>query len=120
MVLVFGSRNDRGSRADIREAAERTFAVLRESSPAAELLVIGPPWVNAAPPSGVVTSSRAVEAAARAAGATFVDPLDEGWFTGDARRLIGEDRIHPTDAGHRYLALRITPSLRDAVDRARF
>ena len=119
VVVAFGSRNDDGPRAEVRRAAERTFALLREASPEAELLVIGPPWVDDAPPAYVRATSRAVQAAARTAGATFVDPLAEAWFGGSARSYIGEDRVHPTDAGHEYLAGRIAPSLQAAVDRAR-
>lgn len=119
VVLVFGSRNDDAPRPAIREAADRIFDVLQQSSPEAELVIVGPPWVDEDPPARVVASSRAVEDAARAAGATFVDPLEEGWFTGPARRLIGEDRVHPTDAGHAYLADRIAPALRAAVEQAR-
>lgn len=119
VVVVFGSRNDDASPRQVRRAAEETFAVLQDSSPDAELLVIGPPWVDENPPAYVRTSSRAVKAASRAAGATFLDPLDEGWFAGAAHRYIGADRIHPTNEGHRYLARRIMPWLRDAVERTR-
>jgi lysophospholipase L1-like esterase len=119
VVVVFGSRNDDGPGAEVQQAAEQTFALLTEGSPEAELLVIGPPWVDGAPPDHVRAASRAVQAAARAAGATFVDPLGEAWFTGSARSFIGADRVHPTDAGHEYLARRIAPSLQAAVERAR-
>ena len=119
VVVVFGSRNDRAPRAEVRRAADRLLAALEESSPGAELLVIGPPWVDAAPPAFVRASNRAVGGAAAAADATYVDPLAEGWFTGAAGSLIGRDRIHPTNAGHAYLAQRILPSLRAAVQRAR-
>ena len=119
VVLVFGSRNDRASGPEVRRAATRAFTLVESSWPDAELLVIGPPWVDEGPPAYVRTSRLAVQAAAGAAGATFVDPLAEGWFTGSARRYIGEDRIHPTNAGHEYLARVITPSLREAVERAR-
>mgnify|MGYP002623887115 CR=1 FL=1 len=42
------------------------------------------------------------------AGATFVDPIAEGWFVGRPE-LIGADGVHPTDAGHQYLADKIAP-----------
>jgi len=45
---------------------------------------------------------------ARAMGAVFVDPLAEGWFVGRPD-LIGPDGVHPTDAGHAYLAEKIAP-----------
>jgi lysophospholipase L1-like esterase len=42
------------------------------------------------------------------AGATFIDPIAERWFV-DSPALIGADGVHPTDAGHAYLAGRIAP-----------
>jgi len=37
--------------------------------------------------------------------------LAEGWFSGSRERLIGPDGIHPTDAGHRYMAQRVLAAL---------
>ena len=45
---------------------------------------------------------------ARQVGATFVDPIAERWFF-DNPELIGADGIHPTDAGHAYMADKIAP-----------
>ena len=42
------------------------------------------------------------------AGATFVDPIAERWFV-DRPDLIGRDGVHPTDAGHAYMADKIAP-----------
>ena len=36
------------------------------------------------------------------------DPLAEGWFVGRPE-LIGPDGVHPSDAGHAYLAEKIVP-----------
>lgn len=119
VVLVFGSRNDDEPRAEVRRGADQVFAAIRAASPEAELVVVGPPWVDGSPPQYVVDGNQAVSRAAAAAEATYVDPLAEGWFTGSARRLIGRDGIHPTDEGHDYLAEQILPSLRAAVQRAR-
>jgi len=77
--------------------------------------VIGPPWVNGNPPGYIVTDRDAVNAAAHAAGVGFVDPLAEGWFTGDAAAFIGPDGIHPTDQGHRYLADLIRPRIESVL-----
>jgi len=43
-------------------------------------------------------------------GAAFVDPIAEGWFVGRPD-LIGADGVHPTDAGHLYMAERIAPQI---------
>lgn len=110
LVVVFGSRND-GSQPEevIRAAAAQTYELLLAASPEARLLVIGPPWVNDRPPAAILAARDAVEEAAVAAGATFVDPIEAGWFAGDAEEFIGGDGVHPTDEGHRYLADLITP-----------
>jgi len=79
--------------------------------------VIGPPWVNGSPPASIVADRDVVQAAAQAAGATFVDPLREGWFTGPYASLIGSDGVHPTDAGHRHLADLILPRIAQALGR---
>lgn len=110
VVIVFGSRNDSG---DISDAAAATLAAVRAAAPTATLLVIGPPWVDDDPTANVVASRDALAAAAADLGATFVDPLAEGWFADGA--LIGEDGVHPTDEGHAYMAELILPHLRAAL-----
>ena len=117
VVVILGSRNDAGSPpADIEAAASAVYAALRQIHPDAPLVVIGPPWVDADVPASVEETNEAVRRAAAAAGATFVDPLAEGWFF-DAPELIGDDGIHPTDDGHAYLARVIAPHVQAAIDR---
>lgn len=109
VVVVFGSRNDQGSSpASVEAAAAQTMASARAAAPGAQLLIIGPAWSNAAPPSDLAELSTAVQRAALAAGATYVDPLAEGWFS-EPGTLIASDGISPTDAGHAYLAELIAP-----------
>jgi lysophospholipase L1-like esterase len=57
-----------------------------------------------------------LDTAALAAGAAFVDPLTERWFVG-MPDLIGADGVHPTDAGHAYLADKIAPLIRAQLPR---
>jgi lysophospholipase L1-like esterase len=109
-VVFFGSRNDPGDRTAVQTGANRAFIAARAATPDGKLLVVGPPWVNAKPPASIQAVRVAVQNAATAAGATFVDPLDRGWFY-DRPELIGSDGVHPTDAGHRYLADLIGPEL---------
>ena len=45
---------------------------------------------------------------AHAVGAEFVDPIADRWFV-DRPDLIGADGVHPTDAGHAYMADKIVP-----------
>jgi lysophospholipase L1-like esterase len=54
---------------------------------------------------------RAVRAAARAAGATYVDLFGITHGTRDPARLLGRDRFHPSDAGYALLANALLPVL---------
>jgi lysophospholipase L1-like esterase len=105
LVLVFGSRNDGKQASETMEAAAADlYAKIRERAPDARIVVVGPAWVDEGVPDFIVSDSLAISAAAKAAGADFVDPLAEGWFFGDDAKLIGTDGVQPTDAGHQYLA----------------
>lgn len=109
LVVFFGSRNDLGvPPAQLSILAYGTFQLARRIAPTAKLLVIGPPWPAADPPADVARIRDVLEYQAGLAEATFVDPLAEGWFVG-MPELIGADGVHPTDAGHAYMANRIAP-----------
>ena len=117
VVVVFGSRNDTGAASqEITDRATDTYEAVRAASPDADLVVIGPAWSDEAVPGEVFLVRDSVSAAAETAGATFVDPLDGGWFFGRLE-LIGGDAINPTDEGHAYLAGLIEPILRAAIER---
>lgn len=108
LVVFFGSRNDRG--VDAGELSVAVHAALQRAAqraPQAKLLVIGPLWPSAPAPEDVVQVRDVVCDGARRAGATFVDPLEQGWLTGRPD-LIQADGIHPNDAGQQVLADAIT------------
>lgn len=112
LVMFFGSRNDQGvDPGFLTEKAHEAFHLAHRGAPAARLLVIGPPWPNAEPPAAVLQVRDIIADQAREAGATFVDPIAEGWFVGRPD-LIGADGIHPNDAGHAYMADKIAPLIR--------
>lgn len=109
LVVFYGSRNDQP--ADPMQLPARVDAALdvaTRAAPNARLLVIGPPWPTADVPPAVYRIRDVLAAEARSRGATFVDPLAEGWFVGRPD-LIGSDGVHPNDAGHAYMAERIAP-----------
>lgn len=111
MVVFFGSVNDDRAGYDaVRAAADQAYANARSLAPEAELVVIGPasPWWPV--PEGLLVARDAIRDAATAAGARWVDPIDQAWFEG-AADLIGADGTHPNDAGHAYLADRIRETL---------
>ncbi|MHA3021509.1 Rv0518 family GDSL lipase [Mycobacterium sp. BMJ-28] len=115
LVVFFGSRNDEPvDPLTITGLAWNAFDSARRTAPAAKLLVIGPPWPTDDVPDKVLQVRDALGAAARAAGAVFIDPIAEGWFVGRPD-LIAPDGVHPTDAGHTYLADRIAPLIGDQL-----
>jgi lysophospholipase L1-like esterase len=112
LVVFFGSRNDQEADPSLlADMAHATFELAHRTAPSARLLVIGPPWPTADVPSSVRHIRDILDAEARAVGAVFVDPLANRWFVGRPD-LIGADGVHPTDAGHAYLATKIAPLIR--------
>jgi len=117
LVVFFGSRNDlHVAPAALSIVVYGVFQRARMTAPSARMLVIGPAWPTANPPDAVLRIRDTLAYQAQLADATFVDPIAEGWFVGRPQ-LIGHDGVHPTDAGHVYLADRITPLIRAQLPR---
>ncbi|MEO6793893.1 MAG: GDSL lipase [Mycobacterium sp.] len=109
LVVFFGSRNDQDVEpGQLTRLVADTLGLARRIAPSARMLVIGPPWPTADVPGNVWRVRDILNSEARVVGADFVDPLAEGWFVGRPE-LIGPDGVHPTDAGHAYLADKIAP-----------
>ncbi|RRR48337.1 SGNH/GDSL hydrolase family protein [Mycolicibacter terrae] len=109
LVVFFGSRNDQDVEpGELSRLVADTLALARRTTPAARMLVIGPPWPTAEVPGNVWRIRDILSSEARVVGAEFVDPLAERWFVGRPD-LIGPDGVHPTDAGHAYMADKIVP-----------
>ncbi|WP_191497988.1 Rv0518 family GDSL lipase [Mycobacterium simulans] len=115
LVVFFGSRNDQGLHPIdpelLAERASATFDLAHRLASTAKILVIGPPWPTADVPGSMLQIRDVLNAAARAARAAFVDPIEDRWFV-DRPDLIGADGVHPNDEGHAYLADRIAPLIR--------
>jgi lysophospholipase L1-like esterase len=117
LVVFFGSRNDQGvDPGYLADRARASFDLARHIAPSAQLLVIGPPWPTPDPPGDVLLVDNVIGTAAAAADADYVDPIAEHWFV-DRPGLIGSDGVHPTDAGHEYMAEMITPLIRAQLPR---
>ncbi len=115
VVVFFGSRNDQPvDPEEFPTLAAETLGLARFAAPAAKLLVIGPPWPDADPPPAVSRIRDSLLEQADLVGAEFVDPIAEAWFVGRPE-LIGADGVHPTDAGHAYLAAKIAPLIYDQL-----
>ncbi len=117
LVVFFGSRNDQGADPmQMTAMAHDTLDLARRIAPSAKLLVIGPPWTDSDPPLDVLYIRDILSGQARDAGATFIDPISEGWFVGRPE-LIGPDGVHPNDAGHAYMAEKIAPLIHAQLSR---
>ena len=114
VILVFGSRYDLPSWNKVGDAAQSTLASIRKQVPSARIVVVSPPWVNAAPPPELVAIKNELRQQATSLGADFVDTLAEGWFF-KRTQLIGGDGVSPTDAGHQYLADKMIPIIKAAL-----
>jgi lysophospholipase L1-like esterase len=109
LVVFFGSRNDQGvDPAMLTGTSRSAFDFARRIAPSANLLVIGPACPTADVPGPVLQIRDILQAQAWGVGAIFADPIAEGWFVGRPE-LIGADQVHPTDAGHAYMAEKIAP-----------
>jgi len=109
LVVFYGSRNDQDvDQMVMAGVAHAAFEVARRTAPNARLLVIGPPWPTADVPGSLLRIRDALAIVAQVEGAAFVDPIAERWFVGRPE-LIGGDGVHPTDAGHAYMADKIAP-----------
>ncbi|MGZ8802269.1 MAG: Rv0518 family GDSL lipase [Mycobacterium sp.] len=109
LVVFFGSRNDMDvdpTRLSI--AMYGTLKMARQIARSAKFLVIGPPWPTADPPPAIRRIRDVLGYQAELAGAAFLDPIAARWFVGEPE-LIGADGVHPTDAGHTYMAEKLAP-----------
>ena len=112
LVLVQGSQNDWLVGADrLRSTVESTLRLARQQWPDAVVVAMGPsaPQPRAQSTAGI---GAAVAAGARAAGVTYIDPLERRWFTErNSPGYATPDGEHLTDAGYRYLAGRVASAL---------
>lgn len=112
VAVLFGSINDQFQDiAAVGAASDKAMAATKKAYPRAKLVVIGPAWMTSAVPGEISDIRDVLAVLARKHGATFIDPLAEKWFF-DRPELIGEDKTHPTDAGHVYMAEKIAPHVK--------
>jgi lysophospholipase L1-like esterase len=115
LVVFFGSINDQPVDPMLYPTlVAENLQIVRQVAPRARILVIGPPWPTADPPGQLFAIRDSLRDQAWAAGAVFIDPLAEGWFVGRPD-LIGQDGVHPNNAGHQYMAHRIAPLIHDQL-----
>ena len=112
VVVVEAGHNDfRWSSSATAAAADRVIARLHRALPTAVLVVIGPIWQDGSPPVTSVALRDRLRHMAAAVGAVFIDPIGARWFAGSRHWMIRADGIHPSDAGHRWMAGQVLAAL---------
>ena len=115
LVIIFGGTSDAPHKSEsVAAAVSDTFALVRTASPHATLIAIGPASPVADPPPEETRIRDIVRDEAAKADAVFVDPIADKWFVNDPNS-IGEDGLHPTDAGHVYMADRLLPIIQQVL-----
>jgi len=115
VVFIAAGHNDsRWSSTATAEAADKVIDRLHAALPDALLVIVAPIWSSASPPRRCLDLRDHLRRTAASVDAIFIDPLAEGWFSGSRQRLIGPDGIHPTAAGHRYMAERVLAAIAEA------
>ena len=114
VIVFFGSRNDASQPIEaVAAAAHQSLKEARRVAPGAVLIAIGPIPPEADRHDAVLAIRDALHEQATQSGVVWVDPIALGWMT--APGLIGWDAVHPNNAGHRELANRIAPIIKDAL-----
>jgi lysophospholipase L1-like esterase len=111
VVIASGHNDSRWSASATADAADAVIRRLRRALPDAVFVIVAPIWQNGSPPQRCLLLRDRLRTRAASIGAIFIDPLADGWFAGSRRQLIGPDRLHPTDAGHRFMAGRVLAAL---------
>lgn len=139
VLFIWGGYNDNaGSQAAIDAAADLLYSTIETALPNTEIFVIGCWSPTGSPGSGITNTDNTLKASAAAAGIPFISPVTGEiyngagvliathgpWITGtgntsaptgsgNADIYIGSDGVHPTDAGHAYIARRVYAAVKE-------
>jgi lysophospholipase L1-like esterase len=120
VIVALGSDDaTSGGAANVEPKAAEGLSALHRRLKGAQIVAVGPLPSGGEPPPALRTVRDAVRAAAQAAHVEFIDPLAEGWVSGDrtdpasgnANQMISADGRHLTPAGHAYVGLRLATEL---------
>ena len=113
LVILQGSINDR--REDLRglgAAVQSAWDALSDLYPDASVVVFGPAPHVLPVEQPVSRIDRELAELAALRGWNYLSPIAEQWITDrNYRRVIDADDLHPSTAGHAYLALRLARDL---------
>lgn len=115
VLVIQGGLNDtQQDRSAVYSAATDTIALAREKFPSAQIVVLGPAPTSSTPNDGLTNVSRNIYEASADANAYAIMPIAQQWITGsNVGDVIDPATIHPSTAGHAYLAERATAALRE-------
>lgn len=118
LVIVQGSVNDRLLIKDggYREAVTSAWDALATLYPAARIVVLGPAPHELPVGSGTALADAELSALAAARGWWYISPIARDWIT-EQNYLdvidVGVGNMHPSTAGHRYLAEKVAEALEE-------
>jgi lysophospholipase L1-like esterase len=139
VLVIFAGYNDvGGSQSAISSAAASLYSAIQSGLPNCRTYVIGCWSPTGSPGSSITNTDTTLRTAAAAAGLPFISPISGSvynaagtliathgpWITGTGRvgattgsgnadTYIGTDAVHPTDAGHKYLADRVVAAIQE-------
>ncbi|MGW4505706.1 SGNH/GDSL hydrolase family protein [Streptomyces sp. NPDC004436] len=138
LIISAGYNDNGGSQASIQAAAASLYSAIKTGLPSCRIYVIGCWSPTGSPGSSITNTDTTLRNEAAAAGLPFVSPITGAvynsagtlvathgpWITGTGRVgattgsgnadvYIGTDAVHPTDAGHRYLADRVVAAIQE-------
>lgn len=139
LLFVWGGYNDNGGdQGALATAASALYAGIRTGLPNAKTIVIGCYSPSGTPGASITNTDNTLRTAAAAAGFPFISPITGNvygpggtlisttgpWITGTGRVgapagngnadfYVGTDAIHPTDAGHKYIANRVYAAVKE-------
>jgi lysophospholipase L1-like esterase len=111
-VIVAGGMNDQQYPVDRVIATARQDLTILGARTKAKIIVFSP-FSNGAPVPRVKALDDALRGLANSLGYRYVDVTR---FLPNKSGLIGKDRVHPTDAGHRLIEHEIAAALSDLPD----
>lgn len=115
VVLIVGGANDQlsGDALAVAEAATRAISAAHTAAPKATIVLVGPASGLATPPASLTTISNALQGAAGAAGAQWVDPISDHWLSSSPSLSDAQGR--PTDAGEKAIESNLQAVLENSV-----
>jgi lysophospholipase L1-like esterase len=114
IIIIDAGRNDGDQDpAKVQTAIRNYLHAVRQAWPLAKLVVVEPYYMGqAASPLSPATLA-VLRAQTKRAGGVLVDPIGEGWIKRSlTAKMTIKDGIHPTPAGHRYIARHLVADLR--------